>query len=302
MYAASDPRASLAGATSKTNNTASAYGPPTLAAFYDQEPRSAGDLHRVWLARGQNFLALYGEAKAGFAFTRRGQPDEFAIVLPDANTSAMVTWSGEKLRINGPSVTFIPGGDSTIEFITDCIFSGFFTTKSDDLVARCSNVDGYAEDPNVPPVTPWPDPVGGFKIRTYAVDFPIEDGRFGRIFRCTTLMVNFLDPRHGPRDPSTLSPHEHADFQQCSLVLDGTYFHHLRRPWLSDKRLWADDVHAEIGAPSVTFIPAQIIHTSEAAGDGRNHLVDIFCPPRHDFSDKDGWVMNADDYPQPKKT
>lgn len=302
MYAASDPRASLGGANSKKNSAASAFGPPTLAAFYEMEPQSSSDVHKVWLARGQNFLALYGEAKAGFTFKRSDQPDEFALVLPEAATRATVTWNGDVQEISGPSVTFIPAGDSQIQFTTDCTFSGFFTTSAADLVARCSNADGYDEDPNVPPITPWPDPVGGFKIRSYSVDFPIEKGRFGRIFRCTTIMVNFLDPRHGPRDPSTLSPHEHADFQQCSLVLEGTYFHHMRRPWLSDKRLWVDDIHAEIGAPSVTFIPAQVIHTSESFGNGRNHLVDVFCPPRHDFSDKDDWVMNADDYPSAPKT
>lgn len=301
MYAASDPRASLGGGNARKKSAASSYGPPTFAPFYQQEPQSKSDQHQIWLARGQNFLALYGEVKAGFTFSRTDQPDEFAIVLPYADTNATVIWNGETQDISGPSVTFIPAGDCKIEFATDCIFSGFFTTKADDLVACCSNNKGYIEDPNVPPITPWPDPVGGFKVRSYAVDFPIEPGRFGRIFRCTTLMVNFLDPRQGARDPSTLSPHEHTDFQQCSLVLDGTYFHHLRRPWVSDKRLWVDDVHAEIGAPSVTFIPAQIIHTSESIGEGRNHLVDIFCPPRHDFSDKDGWVMNAEDYPQPPK-
>lgn len=302
MYASSDPRASLGSANSKKQSAAKAYGSPTIAAFYTQDPQSESDLHKSWLARGQNFLALYSEAKAGYSLVRPAQPDEFALVLPYADTSATVTWNGETQEISGPSITFIPAGDSQVDFTTDCAFSGFFTTKADDLVMLCSNAAGYEEDPNVPPITPWPDPVGGFKIRTYSVDFPIEEGRFGRIFRCTTVMVNFLNARQGPRDPSTLSPHEHEDFQQCSLVLDGTYFHHMRRPWLSDKRLWTDDMHGEVGAPSVTFIPAQIIHTSEAAGEGRNHLLDIFSPPRHDFSDKEGWVINADDYPAPPKT
>jgi hypothetical protein len=69
-------------------------------------------------------------------------------------------------------------------------------------------------------------------------------------------------------------------------------------PWTPDRRSWRADQHLEAGSPSTTIIPAGIIHTSQGiAGEGMR-LIDVFAPPRLDFSER-GWVDNAAEYPMP---
>ena len=178
----------------------------------------------------------------------------------------------------------VPPGDSAIEMPSDGVVVRVFSNAAVDLLAQCRNADNYVEpDPNVAPFAPWPDPPAGYGIRIYPLaDVPDDSGRFGRIFRCSTLMINYLDPTDGPRDPSKLSPHHHDDFEQISLQLDGDYVHHMRTPWSVNMADWRDDEHMHCASPAVAVIPPPIVHTSEAvarnAQSTRRHLLP--APPR----------------------
>ena len=126
-------------------------------------------------------------------------------------------------------------------------------------------------------------------------DIPDEEGRLGRIFRTTSLMVNWFPVHEGPRDTERLSPHSHEDFEQMSVTLVGDHAHHLRVPWTARMSEWRDDEHVRVGSPSMTLIPPTVVHTTRAVGAGPHTLVDVFAPPREDFLAK-GWVLNAGDY------
>jgi hypothetical protein len=300
MYDPSDPRSRMAAAASAPQSAAPVrFAAADYGLFYETEPQLAEHGARTWLTRGQNFLVGHSEVDAGGSLSRGSQPDEYVLLLPDRGTPAIVEANGERLQVEGFSLIILPPGSSRITLPKGGRATRIFSTHSADLAAICSNADSYAEaHPNVTPLDPWPDPVGGFRIRAYSLDVPPTPGRFGRIFRCTTMMVNYLDPQHGPRDITKLSPHHHNDFEQGSLALDGAYTHHLRWPWTTDLNAWRDDEHAYVRSPSLTVIPPPAIHTSRGMEAGLNQLVDIFSPPRVDFSNQ-GWVLNADEYPMP---
>ncbi|UOT08503.1 hypothetical protein MPY17_39595 (plasmid) [Rhodococcus opacus] len=256
---------------------------------------------RSWYVRGQNFTLGYTMAKAGESLHRHDQPDEYMIVLPDGGASAVVHGAGQSTVIDGAAVVVVPPGNSSIDIAADTVVVRLLSSCSPDLLAASRNTDAYAQpDPNVAPFTPWPAAPGGAHVRVYRInDYPYAAGRFGRIFRCSTFMVNFFDPDLGPRDPGALSPHSHPDFEQISLVTDGEYAHHIRVPWGVDRAHWREDTHHRCGSPSLAVIPPPTEHTSQSLGQVRNHLIDIFCPPRTDFSLREGWVLNAADYPMP---
>lgn len=209
------------------------------------------------------------------------------LLLLDAETACTVTAGGETTPVRGNSLAVIPPGLSRID-VTNGRAVQIFSTRSADFAALAMNADSYrTPHPHVAPAAALPVPPGGYRVRVYPLDGPVVPGSFGRIWRCTSLMVNYLYPCDGPRDTTSLSPHSHDD---------GDHIHHLRWPWGRDLADWREDVHETVPAPSAAVIPARAVHTTQAVGPGLHQLADIFCPPRQDFAES-GWVLNADDYP-----
>lgn len=303
MYDKSDPRAALAAApAANAPKPVTEYFGAQAGLFYEMEPQEKTAKSKTWITRGASMVICYSDVEAGAEFSRDNQPDEYVLLIPEKETTVEVTteMDGTK-KVDGYTCSFLPPGKSKIKVLTKGRIVTMFTPKSKDIADKASNASAYTKPhPTVPPIVQWPDPPEGFKLRTYSLDVKVEPGRFGRLFRCTTFMVNYLDPRVGPRDKTKVSPHHHDDFEQCSLCLDGTFTHHLRWPWTTNMNIWLPDVHDVCHAPSVYMIPPPAIHTSTAEDAGLNQLVDIFVPPRFDFSAKPGWVLNDKDYPAPK--
>ncbi|WP_369138615.1 hypothetical protein [Modestobacter versicolor] len=298
-YAADDIRSALATAAPvQTVDPSTPIRPSQWIAFLEQPPtETAAHGSRTWVARAANLVIAWTEARAGDVFPRTGQPDEYSVLLYSDSAPVTVTAGGRTESVAEEAFVVVPPGDSEVRVDADGVLIRLFSPRAEDLAASAVNADVYAEpDPRAAPLVPWPDPVGGFRLRVYRLaDTPIAEGRFGRIFRTTNVMVNFLAEEPAPRNAQKLSPHHHDDFEQVSLAVKGRFVHHIRYPWGPDSSQWRPDESREIPTPSICVIPPPTVHTTQGVGD-HQQLIDLFSPPRVDFS-ASGWVLNADDYP-----
>ena len=240
-------------------------------------------------------MIAVSRVSAGATLRRTDNPDESAVLLPEIG--ALIEAGGARVEAGPETLTIVPPGAGAVTARGDGLVVRVFSARAADLAARAANAAAYAAGaPDVAPLVPWPDPPpGSFKLRHYKLADHAKADSNMRIFRCTNLMINVLAKRATARDVTKLSPHSHADFEQASLAVEGTYVHHLRYPWTPDMTAWRADEHLEIGSPSVTVIPPNVVHTSRNIG-GPGWLIDVFAPPRVDFSTKPGLVCNADEY------
>jgi hypothetical protein len=297
-YDANDPRAALSTAGSLP---AGVPRPATYRQLHHVPPdehHAAGG--RTWWTRSQAMVIGHTEAETGDVLTVDAGGEYALLVLDGATVDVQHQLGSES--VDQPAVVIVPAGSSSVTATTaGNLVRVFGAATVPDLASACANAADYdPPDPNVAPYATWPPPPDGERVRVYRLaDYPSEPGRLGSIFRCTTVMVNVLDPADGPRDPTKLSPHHHDDFEQVSLQMDGDFVHHMRVTWTPDMTTWRDDEHAHCEGPSTVVIPPPIIHTSQAVGHMRHFLIDVFAPPRVDFSERPGWVLNADEYPMP---
>lgn len=273
----------------------------TQARHHASDPRQlSGDSAATsWITRAANFVVVVSRVSDGARLVR-DNPDEYMLLLPDtAGLRARLLAGEQAMDARSDSLSILPPGRTQIEICGHDLIARIFSSDAADLLALADNAAVYATpNPDVVTLVAWPDPPAGFKLRSYHLPEYTRADSSLRVFRSTKLMLNPLMPRPVPRDVHTLSPHSHADFEQGSLALEGTYVHHLRYPWGPDMALWRDDEHAEMGSPSLLVVPPKVVHTSRNIGAGVGRLVDIFAPPRLDFSRR-GIVCNADEYPMP---
>lgn len=272
----------------------------SVGLHYAEQPQLAPqDGEQTWVTRSANVLVVISKVKAGTVLAREDNPDEYMLLLPPG-VHATVSTPEQSLEATPESLTIVPPGKSRITVLHEGTITRAFTVRAQDLAAAASNAAVYAQGaPAVAPLEDWPMPVDGYKLRNYKLPEYTDPKIFGRLFRSRNLMINVFERLKERRDPSKLSPHAHADFEQLSVGLEGTFVHHLRTPWGPDSRGWRDDEHVEVHSPSTLVITPNLIHTTQWTGDGVNWLIDVFGPPRMDFSSQPGVVRNAAEYPMP---
>jgi len=268
----------------------------SIGRYYEDTPQLVGEGVRSWITRGANFAIVCSVAEAGATLSGTAKDEQFVYALEGG---VRVSSGGQSETLGVEDLAILPPGEWTIRFerpgqVIQQI------TAAEALAQQAANAATYSNGaPEVAPIEPWPEPAGGYRLRRYSTLEAYARGGMVHAFRTRKLMMvpyaRFLEPR----DETQLTPHSHADFEQGSVALEGDWLHHLRVPWTANRRHWRPDMHLEVGSPSTTIIPAGIVHTSQGiAGEGMR-LVDVFAPPRMDFSQR-GWVDNAADYPMPE--
>jgi quercetin dioxygenase-like cupin family protein len=269
----------------------------SLGRYYDEAAQLVGQGIRSWITRGANFVVVISVGEVGASLRGTALDEQFIYALEGG---VVVTAGAEQTTLAQEDLAIVPPGAWTIRFERPGHVLQLLT--ADEALAQLApNAARYAEGAaEVTPVAAWPEPVGGYRLRRYSTLEAYARGGLVHAFRTRKLMMVPYERFLEPRDETQLTPHSHANFEQGSIGLEGEWIHHLRTPWTPNRREWQPDQHLHVGSPSALIIPAGVIHTSQGIAGAGMRLIDVFAPPRVDFSER-GWVDNAADYPMPAK-
>ena len=263
--------------------------------FTRMDPQESDGTTSTWYNRSATMITAYSTVGAGSVLKRSNNVDEYFVWA--LFTPCTVSAGGESVEVPAGSVVIVPPGDSELSFAQEGSVWRGFTALNEDLLNVAPNSAEYARHPDgVAPVEAWPMPVDGYKIRVYDLDATDK-----HCYRHRTSMTNFGWPiATKPRALNAMSPHTHEDFEQVSIIHSGSMVHHMRRAWSRDMNEWEPDEHVIVTAPAIAISKPPDIHTTQALSAGEKvGLIDFFSPPRWDFSNIEGMVVNADEYPMP---
>jgi hypothetical protein len=98
-YLQSDPRAALAASAKNSAPAATEFAAAEYGLYYEREPQETDPNGRTWYTRAQNFLVAYSKGEAGAVFGRKGQPDEYVVLIPVHGTPIQITAARDSRRI-----------------------------------------------------------------------------------------------------------------------------------------------------------------------------------------------------------
>src|SRR6478735_3583685 len=116
MYAKDDPRALLnANSGGAVPKAGEGFAGTQYGRFYETAPQVTSPHGDTWYTRGENLVVGYSNAKPGLVLDRKGQVDEYVVLIPNDDVKATITWKDERQDVEGPVAVFIPKGDSKVE-------------------------------------------------------------------------------------------------------------------------------------------------------------------------------------------
>lgn len=213
------------------------------------------------------------------------------VILPD--TGAELVVGDTRTAAPARSICIVPAGTSTVVAGGAGTIVRLFAPVPHALAHLALNHGAYTSGRN--DLRPMGAPfrrIGPPAPRVYPLD-AVTDGK-PQSFQTENMSVGWFE-QHGAQDPAAVVPHAHADFEEGSLTIAGSYVQHLRTPWRTDLRDWRDDEHLPCGPGTLVVIAPETLHVAEAVGDGPHIMMNLFAPPRTDHIAK-GQIRNAAEY------